>query len=262
MRIRERRLIKRDLVRVGLRSFFIQASWNYERMLGLGWAFAMMPILHRLKLHGDARKAFLRRHLTFFNASPFVSSFALGTVAKLEEEADKQRPSDRQRPSASSDGDRTDHIERIKVALSGPLGSVGDRLFWHGFRPMAALLGVASMVLWGIWGALVFLVAFNLPHLYFRFYGVVQGHRLGFEIAKEFSRPLYKKSARWAERVGALGLGLLIGIKGFGNQPNHWTTPTILFLSMGIGFLLLKRGMSPTLLFLSVLIVGMAAVWI
>ena len=256
MRIREHRLTKRDLVRMGLRSFFIQASWNYERMLGLGWAFAMMPILHRFKVHGDARKAFLRRHLTFFNASPFVSSFALGTVANLEEAADRRRP------NASSDGDRMDHVERIKVALSGPLGSVGDRLFWHGFRPMAALLGVASTMLWGIWGALVFLVAFNLPHFYFRFYGVMQGHRLGLEIAKEFSRPLYKRSARWTERVGALGLGLLIGIKGFGNQPNHWTTPTILFLSMGIGFLLLKRGMPPALPFALVLIVGMAAVWI
>ena len=241
---------KRDLVRVGLRSFFIQASWNYERMLGLGWAFAILPILHRLKLRGDERKAFLRRHLGFFNASPFVSSFALGTVAKLEEE------------SARSDEHRTDHIERIKVALAGPLGSVGDRLFWRGFRPMAALLGVAAMVLWGIWGTLVFLVAFNVPHLYFRFYGVVQGRRLGLEIAKEFSRPLYKKLTWWTERLGALGLGLLIGIKSFGDQPNHWTTPTILFLSMGIGFLLLKRRISPSLLFVLVLIAGMAVIWI
>ncbi|MCK5527450.1 MAG: PTS system mannose/fructose/sorbose family transporter subunit IID, partial [Candidatus Latescibacteria bacterium] len=32
---------KRDLIGVGLRSSFIQASWNYERMLGLGWTFAM-----------------------------------------------------------------------------------------------------------------------------------------------------------------------------------------------------------------------------
>lgn len=252
---------KRDLVRVGLRSFFIQASWNYERMLGLGWAFALMPILHRLKVHGEARKAFLRRHLGFFNATPFVSSFALGTVAKLEEEASEQRPNDERRPSARSEN-RTDHIERIKVALSGPLSSVGDRLFWHGFRPMAALLGVASMVLWGGWGVLVFLVAFNLPHLVFRFYGVVQGHRLGLEIAREFSRPLYERVIRWTERVGAFGLGLLIGIKSFGDPPNHWTTPTILFLSMGLGFLLLRRGISPALPFVLVLIAGIGAIWI
>ena len=242
---------KRALIGVGLRSFFIQASWNYERMLGLGWTFAMMPILHRLKLRGDARKAFLKRHLGFFNASPFVSSFALGTVARLEE------------ARAGSDEHRTeDSIERIKVALSGPLGAVGDRLFWHGFRPMAALLGVAAVQLWGIWGVLVFLLAFNLPHLCFRFYGVMRGHRLGLQIAKEFSRPFYKSLPRWTERLGALALGLLIGIKSFGDQPVSWVTPTILFLSIGFGFMLLKRGCSPSLLFFLVLMAGMAVVWI
>ena len=135
-------------------------------------------------------------------------------------------------------------------------------MFWHGFRPVAALLGVAAVQLWGAWGVLVFLLAFNLPHLYFRFYGVMQGHRLGLQIAKEFSRPFYKSLPRWTERLGALGLGLLIGIKSVGEQPENWLTPTLLFLSIGFGFLLLKKGCSPSLLFFLVLVAGMAVTWI
>jgi len=82
------------------------------------------------------------------------------------------------------------------------------------------------------------------------------------QIAKEFSRPFYKSLPRWTERLGALALGLLIGIKSFGDQPVSWVTPTILFLSIGFGFMLLKRGCSPSLLFFLVLMAGMAVVWI
>ncbi|MFH1006693.1 MAG: PTS system mannose/fructose/sorbose family transporter subunit IID [Candidatus Latescibacterota bacterium] len=234
---------KRDLIAVGFRSLFIQASWNYERMLGLGWAFAMMPILHRLKLDDHGRKAFLKRSLGFFNTSPFVSSFALGTVAKLEEQGAEES------------------IDRIKGALAGPLGSLGDRFFWQSLRPMAALLGVAAAQLWGVWGIPVFLLAFNLPHLFFRLYGVTRGYRLGLQVAKEFSRPLYQALPRWSERLAALGLGILIGLSALGNQPTHWAWPAILVLSVGFGLVLLKKGRSPSLLFGLVLIAGMAATW-
>ena len=40
---KELKLTKKDRISVWLRSFFLQGSWNYERMQNGGWAFAMIP---------------------------------------------------------------------------------------------------------------------------------------------------------------------------------------------------------------------------
>ena len=45
---KELKLTKKDRISVWLRSFFLQGSWNYERMQNGGWAFAMIPAIKRL----------------------------------------------------------------------------------------------------------------------------------------------------------------------------------------------------------------------
>lgn len=41
------KLSKRDRLRVFWRSQFLQASWNFERMQNIGWAYAMIPALKK-----------------------------------------------------------------------------------------------------------------------------------------------------------------------------------------------------------------------
>ena len=41
------RLKGMDLTRIGLRASLLQATWNYERQQGLGWAFSIQPALTR-----------------------------------------------------------------------------------------------------------------------------------------------------------------------------------------------------------------------
>ncbi len=42
------RLTRADLWRMALRTTLLQATWNYERQQGLGWAWALKPALDRI----------------------------------------------------------------------------------------------------------------------------------------------------------------------------------------------------------------------
>jgi PTS system mannose-specific IID component len=37
-----------DLRRVVLRTHLLQATWNYERQQGVGWAWSLQPVIERL----------------------------------------------------------------------------------------------------------------------------------------------------------------------------------------------------------------------
>ena len=44
----EKKLTKKDLKQVFVRSIAYNSSFNYERQLNLGWAFSLMPVLRKL----------------------------------------------------------------------------------------------------------------------------------------------------------------------------------------------------------------------
>lgn len=179
-----------------LRSFAIQASWNYRTMIGAGFAFALMPVL-RLVYHGneeDLNDA-ARRHSELFNSHPYLATMALGAVAALE-----------------VDRAPAELIERFKAAVRGPLGALGDRLVWAGALPTALLL---ALVLYsagtpGWLASVVFLAVYNTGHLALR----VWGFRLGLAKRNLLGEPL--RSAGLAELgdrlagAGAFLLGALV----------------------------------------------------
>ncbi len=103
-----------------LRSFVVQGSWNYHTMLGSGFAFALLPGLRRVYA-GDREgyEAAVRRHLEHFNAHPYLVGLALGATLRMEE-----------------DGVGAETVHRFKVAVRGPLGSLGDQLVWATWLPL------------------------------------------------------------------------------------------------------------------------------
>ena len=135
------------LGRALLRLFAVQGSYNYERMLGLGVGVAEEPLLRDLA-DGQYRPA-VARGAHFFNAHPYLIGLAVGAAARAEH-----------------DGTPPDQIERLREALCGPLGSLGDRLVWAGWLPFCSLLALATFGL----GAgplpvlLVFLGTYNIGH--------------------------------------------------------------------------------------------------
>jgi PTS system mannose-specific IID component len=180
-----------------LRSFLIQGSWNYHTMIGCGFAFAMIPGLRRL-FGAKAREMDepLERHVELFNAHPYLSSVALGATLKLER-----------------DGEEAETIRRFKLAVRGPLGSIGDALVWATWLPAVSVLAL-SLYWLGLpgWVAVAaFLVIYNTGHLVLR----VWGFRVGLSEGRDVARRLARAGlAVWTNRlrsVVTLLLGVLVG---------------------------------------------------
>jgi PTS system mannose-specific IID component len=189
---------------VFLRSLFIQNVWNYQSYLSIGLSFCLIPIARKLMSSKDDLTQFLNRHLNFFNSHPYFASYAIGAIAKVEEQL------------VLEDNQEYDTVERLKNALIGPLGAVGDQLFWANIKPTCLMVGIlglwmidnyiAQLILLGV----VFLL-YNIPHLYIRISGLRQGYRLGFQVYKILNLDHFTFLKKPYGAVGAIALGIIIG---------------------------------------------------
>ena len=141
-----------------LRSFAVQGSWNYETLIGTGFAFSLLPVLRKLYAGDEeALRAAIARHNSLFNSHPYLATIAMGAVARLE-----------------ADGADPKTIDRFKIAMRGSLGSMGDQLVWCAWRPASALLGVLLLLAGATWWVAIaaFLVVYNAMHLGLRAWGL------------------------------------------------------------------------------------------
>lgn len=179
-----------------LRLFTVQGSWNYERMLGVGVGVAEEPLLRALA-EGDAPggdaayRAAVARGAHFFNAHPYLCGLAVGAAARAE-----------------YDGADPEQVERLRRALCGPLGSLGDRLVWAGWLPLTAALALGAAALGlGWWAIVAFLVAYNLGHLALRWWALRAGWRLGTQVAAALHHPVLQRAAALTGPAMALAVG-------------------------------------------------------
>ena len=102
-----------------LRLLAVQGSWNYERMQGIGMGYAAEPLLADLRRR--IRSATPRRWCgppSSSTANPYLAGLALGAATRAEDEAVPG-----------------EQVARLRTALAGPLGALGDGLFWAGILP-------------------------------------------------------------------------------------------------------------------------------
>ena len=193
-------LIRRsDLYKIFFRCFLVQGSWNFQSMIGLGFCYCSIPIMKRLYKSADDREKFLKRHIYFFNSHPYFASWCLGAVAKLEEEYERKGWADH-RP-----------IDVFKERLVGPLGALGDRLFWANIKPASAGIGVWLALLIGWMAIPVFLLVYNIPHIYIRANGLFKGYAKGFDIVSDISERHFKVWIKYVSIIGMITAGLCLG---------------------------------------------------
>jgi len=180
-----------------LRLLAIQASWNYEILLGNGVGFCVEPALRALPggTEGEAYHAALARQSHYFNAHPYLAAVAVGALARAE-----------------LDGEPPPRIERFRTALCGPLGSLGDRLVWAAWLPACSLIGLASFGLGAspMLTLIIFLVLYNAGHLSLRAWGLHVGATRGLKVATALGAPWLRRGPEWIGRVGALLSGVAI----------------------------------------------------
>lgn len=174
------------------RLLLLQASWTYERMQGVGIGYASLPLLEPLRGDPARHRAAVARAAEYFNAHPYLAGVAVGAAARAE-----------------LDGADPAAVRRLKTALSGPLGALGDQLFWIGVVPAvvgALLTGVALGA--GGWPVLVGLVLYVFVRLVITAWGL----RIGLANGLEVTRALKDSGlAGQVRRVGHLA-GLAVGL--------------------------------------------------
>lgn len=107
---------QKDLDKVSINWLYgSQLSWNYERMMGGGYLYSMLPIIE--KLYGDDEEtkiAMMNMQSQFFNTTPHMGGFILEIDIATEEAEGKQSK---------------DTVSSLKTGLMGSFAGVGDTIF-------------------------------------------------------------------------------------------------------------------------------------
>ena len=178
------KLTKADRFKAFLRSYFLLASFNYERMQNGGVAYTLIPAIKKLYQSKEERAAALKRHLEFFNTQPFMANPIFGVTLALEEERAN--------------------------GMMGPLAGAGDPLFWFTLRPIFLSLGAGLAVSGNIMGPIVFFVLWNVMVAAVKWYTQEFGYRAGTAITDDLSGNLLQQVTRGASMMGMFVIGSLI----------------------------------------------------
>jgi PTS system mannose-specific IID component len=103
----------------------LQWCWNYERMQASGYAYAMVPVMKELYDTEEEVCQNLERHMQFYNSHPGASAVIFGASVALEENY---------QPELS---------DSIKVALMGPMASIGDTIQGVLIQPFTFIISAA-----------------------------------------------------------------------------------------------------------------------
>ena len=211
------------LARALLRLFAVQGSYDYERMLGVGVGVAEEPLLRDL---GDGKyRPAVARGAHFFNAHPYLIGLVVGAAARAEHE-----------------GAPPDQIERLREALCGPLGSLGDRLVWAGWLPFLSGLTLAAIALGAGWTAVAaFLVVYNIGHVALRWWALQAGWTYGTRVSVALHHPVLHRATALLGPAMALAVGAALPLSArFLAWPFlHWAQWAVL-VTAGVCFLLLR----------------------
>lgn len=185
--------------RVLARCFFIQAAWNYETLMGTGFGAAGEPVLRDLPggPGGGPYRVALTRETGFFNAHPYLAGLAIGAATRAE-----------------LDGEDPAKIERLRAALCGPLGSVGDRLFWASWLPACVAVGLllAALGLRG-WAVVALLVLYNAAHVGCRVWALAAGWAQGLHVGSALGAPLLRRAGQVAAPIAAFTVGAMLPVQ-------------------------------------------------
>lgn len=171
-------LDQKTLNKMVWRSLFLQASFNYERMQSGGWLYGILPGLKKIHKNKDDLAASMSHNLEFFNTHPFLVTFVMGIVLSME-----QNKAD------------IPMIRAVRVAAMGPLGGIGDALFWFTLVPITAGITSNMAINGNVAAPFIFLLVFNIAQFVLRYFLMNWSYKLGTdaigiltENAKEFTR--------------------------------------------------------------------------
>ncbi len=248
-------LDKKTLNKMVWRSLNLQGSFNYERMQAAGWLYGILPGLEKIHTDKDDLAASMQHNLEFFNTHPFLVTFVMGIVLSMEQ----------QKADIGT-------IRAVRVAAMGPLGGIGDAIFWFTLHPIAVGI-TAYMALDGsIIGPILYLLIFNIVQFAVRFFMMHWSYGLGSKAISALTSNA-KEFTRAASMLGVFVVGALTANMGGTTTalviPNGESEIVIqsvldgilpklipLTLTLVLYFLFKKKGWTPVKAIIALLILG------
>ncbi|HET9066693.1 MAG TPA: PTS system mannose/fructose/sorbose family transporter subunit IID [Gemmatimonadales bacterium] len=180
-----------------IRLYGVQAAWTYERMAGIGVGHAAAPLLRDLfrDRPSEERRQAVARSTEYFNCHPYLAGIAVGAVVRAEEQGV---------PGAA--------ITRLRTALSGPLGAIGDQLIWTGEVPIVMGVALALLPMIGWWAVFAAVVVHNLLRFCLTLWGLDLGLAHGLGVGRALELSWLPPAARRAQRGAAFAVGLALPI--------------------------------------------------
>ena len=250
-----KQLDKKTLNKMVWRSLFLQASFNYERMQAAGWLYGILPGLEAIHTDKEDLSKSMKHNLEFFNTHPFLVTFVMGIVLSLE-----QQKAD------------TNMIRAVRVAAMGPLGGIGDAIFWFTLVPITAGITAQMAINGSILGPILFLLIFNGVQFGIRYWLMNWSYNLGSKAIDILTKNA-KEFTRSASMLGVFIVGALTSNYGAtkvaieipnGESPIiiqnilDGVLPQLLPLAftLGLFFLIKKKKWSPVMCIVLLLVIG------
>lgn len=260
-------LNKAELWKIYRKSLFIRSCLNFERQQCVGFTNAMLPVIDKY-YKGEERIDALQRHMQLFLTNPMTSAIPIGIACAMEE-----------RYATRKDIDK-DSINAVKTALMGPLAALGDSIINGTIRPLVAGIAISFAMQGSILGPLLFLFIMGTISLGIRYFGIFKGYHKGVEIVDDIQKSgLITKLTEIASVAAFIIVGGFIpSVVTLVTKANYTSGDTIIsvqkqldnlmpgLLPLGITMLMYwmisKKHMSPILLMLLLMIIGIVGVYL
>lgn len=196
---------KRRLWQFFWRTWAIQASWNYEGQMNLGFLYSIAPTLDRIYSDEsdpeilERKKEAYHRHTALYNITQQLNSFVLGIVASMEEEYGR-----------NPKGFNPEVMNNLKVSLMGPLSGIGDSLLEGTLRIISFGLGASLAAQGSILGPILALLISGIPKAIITWFGGKFGYTLGTDYVKQLQGGIMDKVMYVAGVVGLMTVGAMI----------------------------------------------------
>ena len=248
------------------RSLNIQASWNYERQMNMGFLYGIAPTLDELYPDENDpeqlahKKEAYEREMAFYNCTPQTSAFILGLTASMEEEYAKD-----------PENFDPDSINAVKTSLMGPLSGIGDSFFQGTIRVIAFGLGVQLAQQGSIMGPILAMLISIVPSVLITWFAAKMGYQGGHEyLSKLQGGDLMEKLMYVCGIVGLMSVGGMIATLIGATTPLQFAEGTVVIqdildgimpgmlgmIAFWLYYWLLSKKINPMVLIVATMVVG------
>lgn len=200
MKSKGKLLNRKDVQRAAWRNiFFMQATQNFERMMGLAFCHIMVPIIDKIyKNDAEEHKRALKRHMQFYNTESQFGSVIPGIIIAMEE------------ARASGEDVSEELIVSTKNALMGPFAGIGDSLLIGTYQPILLSIAMSLCINDGNpVGPIFFCVIWLVSVIAWQLFTFMKGYDLGIDAANTFfnNKALTEKLTTGMNILGLMVIG-------------------------------------------------------